>query len=76
METVKIQHVISGYRPVFPPRHGWNTRKKYDEDSLLKAIAAVLSGELSQCRAAKVYGVPQQTIFSRLKKIRSMNNQN
>ncbi|VDI43375.1 Hypothetical predicted protein [Mytilus galloprovincialis] len=46
-------------------------RKKYSEETLLKALDSVITGVMSQTGAAKYYGVPQQTIFSRLKKMRS-----
>ncbi|CAC5375446.1 unnamed protein product [Mytilus coruscus] len=46
-------------------------RKKYSEETLLRALDSVITGEMSQTGAAKYYGVPQQTIFSRLKKMRS-----
>lgn len=50
-----------------PPRY-----RVYNEESLRGAVCAVYSGEMSQTRASKVFGVPRQTIGSRLDKMKSL----
>jgi transcriptional regulator of acetoin/glycerol metabolism len=54
-------------------RYKLQYRKKYGEETLLNALHAVITGKMSQTHAARVFGVPQQTIFSRLKKMRANN---
>ena len=47
-----------------PPRY-----REYDEESLRRAIQAVFSGKMTQTQASKAFGVPRQTIGSRLDKL-------
>lgn len=41
-------------------------RRKYDPERLEKAMIEVRAGTMTQHQAARVYGVPQSTIASRI----------
>lgn len=45
-------------------------RRQYDPLMLERAINAVMSGTMTQSKAARVFGVPQTTISGRVKKLK------
>ena len=48
-----------------------NRRWNYDSKTLEKAFEAVLTGQMTPSMAAKVYGVPKTTLYSRRSRVKS-----
>ena len=44
--------------------------RKYNDEALQLAVSAVQSGGLSQTQASRIFGVPRQTIWHRLEKMK------
>jgi len=44
--------------------------KNYDEQNLIRAVEAVVTGRMTQTNAAKFFGVPRKTIHYRMQKFR------
>lgn len=54
-------------RPVQPGTRQYGTKTRYSADMLAKIIEDVTAGRIGQREAARVYGVPRQTIVNKMK---------
>lgn len=50
-------------------RQSYARQTRYSQDDLQKAVDAVLNGNTNPTQAARLFGVPRQTIISRLSKL-------
>lgn len=62
-------HVMCVFFRYYMPQTNRPRRyRKYDKETLEKAVAAVTSGEMKELKAANMFGVPRPTLRYRLKK--------